>query len=235
MLIYKFCILNGLMYLRINFARITDMSRDVTKENLLEVARQLFVKRGVENTTMNDIAEAAGKVRRTIYTYFKSKEDIYWAVVESETNRVMEKLGTIVNEDLPPAEKLTNYIFRRLELIKEIVVRNGSLRTEFFRDMWKVEHAWKNIDQQEISLLRTILQEGVDKGVFDVRNVRITAALIHYAIRGFDAPYIRNHFQRICVDKEQVRVYAADLILKGVLSGKPDESEAGQNNEESKI
>lgn len=206
------------MYLRKYFARIKNMSRDETKENLLEVARQLFVKRGVENTTMSDIAEAAGKVRRTIYTYFKSKEDIYWAVVESETSRVMEKLGTIVNENLPPEEKLTNYIFRRLELIKEIVVRNGSLRTEFFRDMWKVEHAWKNIDQQEIALLRSILQEGADKGVFEISNVRVTAVLIHYAIRGFDAPYIRNHFQRMCVDKEQVRVYASNLILKGVLS-----------------
>ena len=206
------------MYLRKYFARIKNMSRDETKENLLEVARQLFVKRGVENTTMSDIAEAAGKVRRTIYTYFKSKEDIYWAVVESETSRVMEKLGTIVNEDLPPEEKLTNYIFRRLELIKEIVVRNGSLRTEFFRDMWKVEHAWKNIDQQEIALLRSILQEGADKGVFEISNVRVTAVLIHYAIRGFDAPYIRNHFQRMCVDQEQVRDYASNLILNGVLS-----------------
>lgn len=211
------------------------MSRDDTKETLLEAARQLFVKRGVENTTMSDIAEAAGKVRRTIYTYFKSKEDIYWAVVESETNRVMEKLATIVNEDLPPEEKLTNYIFRRLELIKEIVVRNGSLRTEFFRDMWKVEHAWKNIDQQEIALLRAILQEGVDKGIFDISNVRITAVLIHYAIRGFDAPYIRNHFRRMYVDKEQVRTHASNLILKGVLTQRDASvGEENQNREETK-
>lgn len=211
------------------------MSRDDTKESLLEAARQLFVKRGVESTTMSDIAEAAGKVRRTIYTYFKSKEDIYWAVVESETNRVMEKLATIVNEDLPPEEKLTNYIFRRLELIKEIVVRNGSLRTEFFRDMWKVEHAWKNIDQQEIALLRAILQEGVDKGVFDISNVRITAVLIHYAIRGFDAPYIRNHFRRMYVDKEQVRTHASNLILKGVLTQRDASvGEENQNKEETK-
>lgn len=211
------------------------MSRDDTKESLLEAARQLFVKRGVESTTMSDIAEAAGKVRRTIYTYFKSKEDIYWAVVESETNRVMEKLATIVNEDLSPEEKLTNYIFRRLELIKEIVVRNGSLRTEFFRDMWKVEHAWKNIDQQEIALLRAILQEGVDKGVFDISNVRITAVLIHYAIRGFDAPYIRNHFRRMYVDKEQVRTHASNLILKGVLTQRDTAGgEEDQNREETK-
>ncbi|HRU13864.1 MAG TPA: helix-turn-helix domain-containing protein, partial [Dysgonamonadaceae bacterium] len=54
-----------------------------TKRSLIEVARQLFAKNGVENTTMNDIAEASKRGRRTLYTYFNSKNEIYKAVVES--------------------------------------------------------------------------------------------------------------------------------------------------------
>ena len=45
---------------------------------------KIFAKNGVDDTTMNDIAVASKKGRRTLYTYFKSKEDIYIAVVESE-------------------------------------------------------------------------------------------------------------------------------------------------------
>ena len=60
------------------------MAVSKTKAKLVDVARQLFAKMGVENTTMNDIALASKKGRRTLYTYFKSKEDIYIAVVESE-------------------------------------------------------------------------------------------------------------------------------------------------------
>ena len=60
------------------------MAVSKTKAKLVDVARQLFAKMGVENTTMNDIALASKKGRRTLYTYFKSKEDIYMAVVESE-------------------------------------------------------------------------------------------------------------------------------------------------------
>ena len=60
------------------------MTVSKTKAKLVDVARQLFAKMGVENTTMNDIALASKKGRRTLYTYFKSKEDIYLAVVESE-------------------------------------------------------------------------------------------------------------------------------------------------------
>ena len=61
-----------------------------TRAKLVDVARQLFAKKGVEDTTMNDIAQASKKGRRTLYTYFKSKEQIYMAVVESE----LEMLST---------------------------------------------------------------------------------------------------------------------------------------------
>ena len=50
-----------------------------TRNKLVDVARQLFAKRGLDNTTMNDIAAASGKGRRTLYTYFKNKEEIYFA------------------------------------------------------------------------------------------------------------------------------------------------------------
>ena len=60
------------------------MTVSKTKAKLVDVARQLFAKMGVENTTMNDIALATKKGRRTLYTYFKSKDEIYLAVVESE-------------------------------------------------------------------------------------------------------------------------------------------------------
>lgn len=196
--------------------KINIMRGEKTRKNLIEVARQLFIKSGVESTTMNDIAAAAGKVRRTLYTHFKSKEDIYWAVVESEIMQLIDKLKSIVNQDLPPEEKLTHYIFHRLELIKEIVLRNGTLRAEFFRDVWSLEHAWKDIGQQEISLIRSILEEGVNNRTFEVENIQATAILIHYALRGFDTPYVRNHFQRISPGREEIRSAAVTLIVNAV-------------------
>ena len=95
-------------------------------------------------------------------------------------------------------------------------MRNGTLRTEFFRDVWSLEHAWKDIGQQEISLLRLILQEGVDNGAFEVDNIQATAILIHYALRGFDAPYVRNHFEPMAPGREEIRAAAIDLILNAV-------------------
>ena len=63
------------------------MSISKTRQKLVDVARQLFAKNGIANTTMNDIAVASGKGRRTLYTYFSRKEDVYYAVIESELER----------------------------------------------------------------------------------------------------------------------------------------------------
>ena len=87
-----------------------------TRELLIDVARQLFARKGVAATTMNDIAEASGKGRRTIYTYFKNKNEIYWAVVEAESEHLYARLEGLANRDLPPEEKLLHYINTRLEV-----------------------------------------------------------------------------------------------------------------------
>ena len=73
-----------------------------TREKLIEIARQLFAHKGIENTTMNDIASASDKGRRTIYTYFRSKRDIYNAVVKTESDKIIDKLSAILNNPSSP-------------------------------------------------------------------------------------------------------------------------------------
>ena len=117
---------------------------------------------------------------------------------------------------MPPEEKLLNYINIRLEAVKEAVVRNGTLRAEFFRDIWKVEKARRSIDLREVALLRSILSEGVEQGVFHIPNVTATASVLHYALRGLDVPYIRNNFSESGIDRSRLKDYILDFILYGI-------------------
>ena len=114
------------------------MSISKTRQKLVDVARQLFAKNGIANTTMNDIAKASGKGRRTLYTYFKSKDDVYSAVIESELERLSDKLDEVANKKISPQDKIIELIYTHLSMIKETVIRNGNLRAEFFRNIWKV-------------------------------------------------------------------------------------------------
>ena len=187
-----------------------------TREKLIEVARQLFAHKGVENTTMNDIASASEKGRRTIYTYFKSKRDIYNAVVKNESELIVERLSNIPAQSLSPEEKLMNFIFVRFDAIKELVTRNGSLRAGFFRDVRKVERARRGTLNQECSILMEILSEGVDKGVFSIKHIDKTAKVMLVCLQGMDVPYVRDSFAEMDIEKNKLREYIQDFILYGI-------------------
>ena len=168
------------------------MAVSKTRAKLVDVARQLFAKKGVDNTTMNDIAVASTKGRRTLYTYFKSKEEIYVAVVESELDKLAEALDKVVAENITPDVKILKLIETHLDAIKLIVQRNGTLRASFFRDIWQVERERRNLNLHEIALFKQVLTEGNDQGLFDVDNVDILADILHYCVKGIEVPYIRG-------------------------------------------
>ena len=168
------------------------MAVSKTRAKLVDVARQLFAKKGVDNTTMNDIAVASTKGRRTLYTYFKSKEEIYVAVVESELDKLAEALDKVVAENIAPDVKILKLIETHLDAIKLIVHRNGTLRASFFRDIWQVERVRRNLNLHEIALFKQVLTEGNDQGLFEVDNVDILADILHYCVKGIEVPYIRG-------------------------------------------
>ena len=186
-----------------------------TKTTLIDVAQQLFAKQGVENTTMNDIAKASQRGRRTLYTYFSSKNDIYKAVIESELNGLYKKLEAVIKRDIPSDDKLILIAFTRLSAIKEVVTRNGTLKADFFRDIWQVETVRKEFDKKEIHYLELIIREGVEKGIFQLSNIKQTAELLHYAFKGLEVPAIRGVI-KLDYNRKADRELISNIVLKGL-------------------
>ena len=194
------------------------MAVSKTRAKLVDVARQLFAKNGVDDTTMNDIAVASKKGRRTLYTYFKSKEDIYMAVVESELEMLSGAMEKVAEQDIAPDTKILRLIETHLDSIKMVVFRNGTLRAGFFRDIWRVEKVRKRFDAKEIQLFKDVLREGVEKGVFLVDDIDMTAELVHYSVKGIEVPYIRGHIGAKLTD--ETRGQYVENIVFGALRRK---------------
>jgi len=184
-----------------------------TKKMLIEVARELFAKNGKKDVTMNDIAEASKKGRRTLYTYFNNKEEIYKAVIDKELDQVIERLYLVTAETTEPDIKLTNHIVTHLDAIKYIVTRNGSLRADFFHDIYEVERTRRKVDVKEIALIKNILIEGVAKRVFKNMDTDLSAMIIFYAIKGLEVPYIR---QNISNEFEKNKKSIVEFVLQGI-------------------
>ena len=187
-----------------------------TRDKLIEIARQLFAHKGIENTTMNDIASASDKGRRTIYTYFRSKRDIYNAVGKTESDKIIDKLSAIVAQPVDPQQKLMDFIFARFEAIKESVSRNGTLKAGFFRDVRKVDRARRSNTTSEANMLKQILLEGVNQGVFHIRHVEQTAMVMLLSLQGLDVPYIRDNFSELGIEKLKLREYIEAFIMNGI-------------------
>ena len=191
------------------------MAMSKTRQTLIEVARRLFAQKGIENTTMNDIAEASNKGRRTLYTYFKSKQDIYNAVIQSELESLYLQLEDVIGRNLQADDKLMLFFFTRLEAIKEVVRRNGTLRADFFRDIWRVEYVRKEFDRKEIAYLQHILEEGVRTKIFEISDIPQTAQILHYALKGLEVPVIRGVLG-LNINNKADRNTIANMIFKGL-------------------
>ena len=186
----------------------------------MEVARELFARKGLEATTMNDIALASQRGRRTLYTYFRNKEEIYFAVIESELERLSDEMDKVAAMQIDPEEKILLLIYTHLHMIKDTVARNGTLRAEFFRNIWMVEKVRKTFDAEERHTIRRILEEGVNTGRFSIENLTLMTDIIHFATKGLEVPYI---YDRLAIElTEEESIPMVKNIIRSVLNSKSE-------------
>lgn len=157
-----------------------------TREKLIEVARQLFVHKGLENTTMNDIANASEKGRRTIYTYFRNKKEIYNAVLEHESDSIVSRLRQIVESDDEAPEKLRKFLTVRLEQGKELSTAYSSLKSLLKFDMRRMSRIRRLVFDKEAVLFNTLIDRGVAEGYFDGERAAMLKSFIIPVIQGMD-------------------------------------------------
>jgi hypothetical protein len=134
------------------------------------------------------------------------------AVVESELEVISDAMRDVAAQSIPADEKILKLIETHLNTIKTVVFRNGTLRADFFRNIWRVEAVRKNFDASEMELFRRILREGKSQGIFDMENVDIVADILHYCIKGIEVPYIRGQIAEE-LDDETGWGYVAKIVF----------------------
>lgn len=191
-----------------------------TREKLIDVARHLFARKGIENTTMVDIANASDKGRRTVYTYFKSKKAIYDAVIESESDQIVERLRKVYSLDLPPLDKLKQYVLIRFEILKmESEAVNSPtdvIRSLFSRDNRRYEKIMQMALAKEKAMLNDILRQCMDNPDIDRRQLARLKVVMPLLQQGVDISFMRNNYRDLGVDENSFPNIVADFILNGL-------------------
>ena len=174
------------------------VEKDHVRNNIVQVASKIFTRFGYRKTTMEEIAFATGKGKSSIYYYFKSKEDIYKAVVEKEAEQLKEELKEEVRKHEDPIDQLKVYILFRMHKIKIVTNFYDALKSNHLSHLVFIEKIRKRFDQDEIKIVKQILKSGIDSGKFNIDDPDLSAVAIVTAMKGLEIPlFIRKDYGNI--------------------------------------
>lgn len=164
----------------------TVKSAQERRNEILDVASELFVQKGFEGTSTNDILEKVGIARGTLYYHFKSKEEILDAIVERINQQAVERLEEIVcKKEIP--------IMERLVLAVRALRVDTELGEELMEQVHKPQNALMHQKMQEMllrqitPLFQELIEEGIQQGLVETHFPKETLEMILlYAFIMFD-------------------------------------------------
>ncbi len=184
------------------------------RERIIDVARLVFAKYGYKKTTMDDIAIGAQKGKSSIYYYFKSKEEIFEAVVETESKLLFDDILKKINQPIPAKEKFRVYVFTRLNKIRELSNFYDVLENNFIGPLEFIEDLQAKYYQREINILQDILSEGVKNREFNIQDPEIAAIALVTAIKGLETPLIIKGAKK---NLERQIDYVLKILFYGIM------------------
>lgn len=147
------------------------------KNEILDVAEELFAQKGYDNASTNDIIAKIGIARGTLYHHFDSKEEILDALVDRMTQEGINRAGTIVEDkNLPILKRLTGVLY-------SLRVGSGA-RDEIMDQMHKPQNALLHQKMQErlingvVPLITQLITEGNKSGIFNTKYPKEAAEMI---------------------------------------------------------
>jgi AcrR family transcriptional regulator len=167
--------------------------KDEVRDHLINSARQVFMRYGFKKTALDDIAKEARKGKSTIYYYFKSKDEIFKAVIEAESEIRNQTIDEQVSAVEDPQQKLRTYIYVRMLSLKKVnnyyeAIKNDLLDNLYFVSNLRVAHL-----DYEVNSVKNLLLDGIEKGIYTIQNPELTARTIVTLLQGFEVPLIKKN------------------------------------------
>jgi AcrR family transcriptional regulator len=153
------------------------------RQKILAAAGELFASRPFHKVLLSDVAAAAGVGKGTVYVYFKSKEDLYLALLYQAFENVMDQLQQLLDvaELRPPREALeivvrasVDYSCRHPHLLE--LMRSVQIEAD-------CSAQWRQKREELIELIEAILHRGIELGQFCDPHPDLTARFVPALIR----------------------------------------------------
>jgi AcrR family transcriptional regulator len=164
------------------------VNKEEFRKKIIVSSGQIFSHFGFKKTTMDEIAKALKIGKSSIYYYFKSKEEIFEAVVLFEANVLRNELTTAIKSVDSPVDKMKSYVFVRMKAFEKLSNYYNAIFDKNLAHFDFIESIREKYDREELAILRLILYHGARKKVFNVQNSEYTALAIQTTLKGLEVP-----------------------------------------------
>ncbi|MBU7009051.1 MAG: TetR/AcrR family transcriptional regulator [Theionarchaea archaeon] len=189
---------------------------DVRREELIDVAEELFLKNGYEETPVSDIVKNAQVAQGTFYYYFKSKDEI----LDALTDRYLNEFTGCVEKEV---ERDDNNAVEKMINAFKCGSRFSLGRTKLMIYLHEEENSLLHLKMERkshvliVPLFTKMIEQGVIEGLFHVKYPYEAALLL---VGCWDSLFDVEHFFAKSVEEKKKTIEAAFCIMERVLGAK---------------
>ena len=190
------------------------VNKEEYRKKIIVTSGRIFSRYGYKKTTMDEIAAELKMGKSSVYYYFKSKEEIFEAVVLYEANVLRNELTKAIKSVDSPVGKMRNYVFVRMKTFEKLSNYYNAIFDKNLAHFNFIEMIREKYDREELAILRLIIYDGVRKKVFNVQSSEYTAIAVQTALKGLEVPLFWNKKE---IDIEERLNAILDVLFYGIL------------------
>jgi AcrR family transcriptional regulator len=183
------------------------------KRQIIEAAAQSFSQFGYKATTMEQISKLANVGKGTIYTFFKSKEDLLDEIISSLIVEIKEAAEQAMDPHLPFSENAHRALYRILEFRQQHQLTAKLLQEVRSIGTSAVQEVLKKLDRAIIEFIREKIDMAIRKGEIRPCDSEITAFLMLKAYIALIVDWEKDHEP---LPKEKIAELFELYFLKGL-------------------
>lgn len=186
----------------------TAKNHNAKKNELVEIAEKLFLEKGYEETSVDDILNASGLSKGGFYHYFKSKEEVLAESISNFAENLLTELEPLIaDKKLNALEKLKRCLEKKtasqrskIELLRYM---NMLMKSDFTFYKYNL-----TITQKYVEPFARVIEQGMEEGIFKVEFPLETADILLRAVTSVPQSVFYNEYVQ---DKNKALKYKASL------------------------
>lgn len=196
---------------------------EAKKELILQSAKAVFGRLGYSKATLDDIAEAIGMKKPSLYYYYKSKELLFIEAFSQEWLESLSRIKRIAEQETDPHERLLLYIRSSLRYYQEIVTQHTISIRVLIETRVTFQELFRESRGKESNYYASVIKEGMEKGLFipcEAERVGYSIMVVKDLIQ-FEE-FQRSDFHKLpSIDFRKIErdvLFTVTLILNGITS-----------------